>query len=356
MFGIVGVVAILAIAGTAAMHYATRAVKDAVEQTLGPDGKAAEINVRLSSIELVDVRIKAPKDWPTDTALRAKRVVIVPDLREILSDRVRIMKIDIEQGYLAAVRPREGGGLRVLPHLAQRVRKEKAAGKDQRGATVAQVELDGFVLEVFDRSILGTVQKVRFDGGKGTVKDIVVPELTTHTRIDLQGVIKGTARQGTVRVRGWVEIANKDAELETHVRGVDLGLFEPYLVTKMKSGVESGTFDLDVKSHVRKNVLRAEGTLTVSKLKLKSSENPLEAIASVPRRAAIGALQDDQDRIAVPFTLEGSLDDPTFSLTGNTALKTGLAVAKAFGMSFGGIARAFLIIIHGVAGAFTPVK
>ena len=63
-------------------------------------------------------------------------------------------------------------------------------------------------------------------------------------------------------------------------------------------------------------------------------------------------LEDDRGRITVPFTLDGNLDDPSFSLTGDAALQTGVAVAKAFGMSFEGIARAFLIIVNGLGSAF----
>ena len=354
VFGIVGALVVLALAGVAAMHFAARSVKEAIEQALGPEGEATEINVRLTSIELIGVRIRAPKDWPTDTAVRAPRVVIFPDLRELLSDRVRITSIDIEQGYLAAVRPKEGGGLRVLPHLAERAKNEKPTGKKERGVSVGSVALTGSVVEVFDRSVIGKAQRVRFDAVKGTIEDLSLPDLATRTRINLDGIIKGVNHQGTVAVRGWMEIASKDAELETKVRNVDLALFEPYLVSKTKSGVESGTFALDMKSTVRKNVVHAPGTLTVTKLKLKAADNPLGAIGSLPRRAVLGAMENEQDQISVPFNLEGSLDDPTFSLTGTTALKTGVAVAKAFGMSFEGIARAFLIIIHGLGGAFGP--
>jgi hypothetical protein len=57
--------------------------------------------------------MKAPKGWPSDSTLRARRIVVVPDLRELLSDQVRINHIAVEGAYLSALRPKEGGG---LPH------------------------------------------------------------------------------------------------------------------------------------------------------------------------------------------------------------------------------------------------
>jgi hypothetical protein len=74
-------------------HAPRRALgKQSVLYALGPEGEAAEINGRLSSIEIRDVRIRAPKGWPTNNTLRDRRIVIVPDLRELPSDRVRVTR------------------------------------------------------------------------------------------------------------------------------------------------------------------------------------------------------------------------------------------------------------------------
>jgi len=334
------------------MHLAARSIESSIREALGPEGEAAQINVRLTSIELVDVRIATPKSWPTDTALRARRVVVIPDMRHLFSDHVEITRVDIEDAYLSALRPKDGGGLRVLPSLAERAKKKKQDAEDRRGATIGTVTLANSAIEIFDATVIGKPQRVRLDAVKGTGKDIQVPELTTRTNVDLAAVVKGGKRNGTVTIAGWVEVAARDAVLATQVRDVDLALFEPYLISKTKAGIDSGTFNLDLKSRVRKNNVNANGTLTVNGLKLKASETPIGAVAGLPRRAAIGALADDQGQISVPFTLAGNLDDPTFSLAGDTALQTGVAVAKAFGMSFEGIVRAFLIIVNGLGGAF----
>jgi hypothetical protein len=131
---IVGVVVVmLTIAGVAAMHFAARSVKESIQEALGPEGEAAEIKIGLTSIELLDVRIKAPRGWPSDSTLRARRIVVVPDLRELLSDQVRITSIEVQGAYLSALRPKEGGGLRVLPSVAERAKKNKGVGKERRG-------------------------------------------------------------------------------------------------------------------------------------------------------------------------------------------------------------------------------
>jgi hypothetical protein len=60
------------------MPFAARSVKESIQGALGPEGEAAEIKVGLTSIEILDVRIRAPKGWPSDSTLRARRIVIVP--------------------------------------------------------------------------------------------------------------------------------------------------------------------------------------------------------------------------------------------------------------------------------------
>jgi hypothetical protein len=350
---IVGVVvAVLILAGVAAMHFAARSVKESIQEALGPEGEVADIKVGLTSVEILDIRIKAPKGWPTDSTLRARRIVVVPDLRELLSDQVRIESIDVEGAYLSALRPKEGGGLRLLPSIADRAKQTKGAGKERPGVILNTVRLIDCVVEVYDATVLGKPQKLRVDALKGTVEDIRLPELTNRTRIDLQGISQGVNRDGTISVRGWVEVANQDAELHTQVRNVDLALFEPYLITKIKSGIDSGSFNLDLKSRVKKNFVTASGTLTVVALKIKPSENPLGAIVGVPRDFVLSTLENEKHEITVPFKVEGDLDDPTFSLTGEGTLQTAVAIVKAFGASFEGLVRAFLIIVNGFAGAF----
>lgn len=349
---IAGTLALLVLAALGALHHAARSVEDSIRQALGPQGEAAEINVRLTSIELLDVRIAAPKGWPSESTLRAKRILVTPDVRHLISEHMQISRLHIEGAYLSALRPKEGGGLRVMPGFAERARQNKREDDERGGATIDVVELNDCVVEVFDATVVGKPQKVRLQAVEGTVRDIRVPELTSRTRADLQGIVEGPNRSGSIAVEGWVEVAQKNAVLTTRVRNVDLTLFEPYLISKPKSGIDAGRLDLELKSSVRKNVVDAEGTLTVSALKLTPSETPLDALADLPRRVAIGALEDNQERITVPFTLNGNLDDPAFSLTGDSALETGIAVAKAFGMSFEGIARAFLIIVNGLGSAF----
>ena len=82
----------------AALHLAALALKGKVEQALGPNSEVAEVRVSWSAVEVLGVRVRAARPlrhgWPAEDELRARRIVIVPELRELLSSAtVRVRAI-----------------------------------------------------------------------------------------------------------------------------------------------------------------------------------------------------------------------------------------------------------------------
>ena len=345
----VAVLALVGVAVAGALHYATRTIEERVLKALGPESVVEDVQVGLHEVRLVGLRVKAPQGWPSDTALRAEQVVLTPKLRHLFSDRIELTEVRIERAYLSALRPKSGGGLRILPSVTQRAKSDQGDGR--RGVSVRAVRFEDCTIDLYDATVPLKTQRVRIDDVNGSIRDVEVPDAGARTKLELEGALKGPHRRGTVSVRGWVDVDRKNAQLDVRLRNVDLGLFEPYIFTRAKAGIESGYFDLELKSTVRNNVLHAPGTLTVTGLKLRASENPLDAVTSLPRKAGIGALSDEQDRITVAFELEGSLDDPSFSIAGKAALQAGIAFIKAFGFSFEGLIRALAIIFNGLGGA-----
>jgi hypothetical protein len=221
--------------------------------------------------------------------------------------------------------------------------------------SVRAVRFESCTIDLYDATTPLKPARIRIDDVSGSIDDIDVPDTGARTKLALDGAMKGPNHRGTVSVHGWVDVDRKNSELDIKLRNIDLALFEPYIFTKTKSSVETGTLGLELKSTVRNNVLHAPGTLTISGLKLKASDNPVEALASIPRKAGVGALADEQERITVPFELNGSLDDPSFSIAGKVALQAGIAFIKAFGLSIEGLVRALAIIFNGLGGAIGSV-
>ncbi len=139
--------------------------------------------------------------------------------------------------------------------------------------------------------------------------------------------MKGARRDGRVHAAGSVEIATRDSSLAVKLEAVDLTSFQSYLLRSHDARVVSGILDMDLKSDVRGNHLRAPGTVSISDLKLEPAGGPWGTFLGVPRSAVLELLKSSGDRITLHFVLEGNLDNPRFSL--NEALSRRLAVSLA---------------------------
>lgn len=334
---------VLVLTGIIGLRLATKALKGEIERALGPESEVGEIRVGWSAIEVHGLRIRAPEGWPAEDALRARRILVLPDLRTLLSAEVRVNRIAVEEAYLSMLRSRDGK-LRVVPSLLER---EPGAKAEDTGRTDAKspvvrigtIELSGGVLEFFDATVRRPPHRIRLEKLAAVVEDLVVPGLGGRTRLKLEGVVKGVQRDGKLSVEGWAELTTRDSEIATRLRGVDLIALQPYLLRAAETGVRRGTLDLDLKSVVRKNTLRAPGTLTLTGLELASSGGAVNTFMGMPRQAVLAAMKNRNDQITLRFVLEGKLDDPKFSLNESFAQRIGAGIAETLGVSFEGIAR-----------------
>jgi len=347
---VAGIAVVLVAAGFLALHFAGRVLKPHVLEALGPESEIGDVRVGFTGIVISDLRVKAPKGWPTDSTLKAGTMTIVPDLRKLVSRQIFISTVRIENGYISAVRPKEGGGLKIVPSMLGEKHKQKAEETGRTGE-IRTVELENCRIDLYDATIAGH-KRLRVESVHGAVDNIRIPRIAGRSEVDLTGAIAGKVHRGTMHVTGWVDVAGKSSDLKTRVRNVDLALFEPYLIQKTKAGIDEGTFDLDLDSVTRKNEVKAHGRISVNSLKLKEGEGALGGFKSLPERAVIGALSDDSGKIELEFELKGDLDNPAFSLSQGLGLKTATALLKAFGLGFEALIRAFYVLVSGLGSAF----
>lgn len=330
---------VLGAAGVAALRYASQRLESQIEAALGPDSQVGSIAVASGSVVVRDIKVRAPKGWPTPETLRADSIVLKPDLRALLSGDVRVASIIAERVYLAALRTREGK-LVILPSIlgdgsaADDATDEETRTKPGPAVTIDSTELRDGVLEIYDAQVRRTPYLVRIEGVAASVGTIAMPELTEKTKLDIAGKLKGTHRDGTISIQGDIRLSDLDSKISTVLRGVDLVALEPYLVQASESGVKRGTLDLEIESTVEKRHLSAPGTMTLSGLELSGS-----TFMGMPRQAVLAALEDHSSAITVRFNLSGSLDDPSFSIHQSFAMRVGTAVAEGLGLSVRGLAR-----------------
>lgn len=345
---VITLITALIIGGFAAWQFAIRSLKIQVEQALGPQGEVREIRVGLTGIEILDIRIRAQKNsgWPSEDELRAKRIVVTPDLLDLLTARLSINGIRIEDAYIAMLRTRNGQ-MKVIPSLLEtRTGPEGKPAPTPAGTpgnskpdpqiSIGKILLTGGIIEFYDASIRSTPVKLRLEQIEAGIGKLLLPDLTGHTAVKIDGVLKGNRQDGKLAIDGSIELATKDSGFSTKLRGIDMTVLQPYLIQAAETGVRRGTLDLDLKSSVAKGKLRAPGTLTLADLELASSSG---TFMGLPRNATVGMMKDKKGRISVKFVLEGDINDPKFSLNEQMATRFASSLASSLGVSLESLAK-----------------
>ncbi|MEM5315915.1 DUF748 domain-containing protein [Paraburkholderia sp. JHI869] len=355
------VVALLVLAALATLYALQREAKAYVERALAPVGTAASVNVafNLSSVELTDVRLKPPPNWPTADTMRAARITITPDLRALLSHRVHIRDVTVSDFTMTVLR-RENGSILLMPNLREEMAQgETPASGAQGGASLPQekvIDHIGFengTFDFYDRSVSNPPWRVTVNRAQASVDNIQLPALTEPTRVSVTGNVVGPEHTGRVAFNGWVQIASKDSQTHTTLRGVDVRTIDPYLLRKAgaKANVTGGTLDLDLTSTVRGYHLHAPGTVTLHNLQLAEGGDAVDTFLSIPTRAAVAALKAHKGEITLHFVLDGNLRDPKFKLNENLMTELRAGFAQALGVSAEGVAKGAGQTAKGIADA-----
>jgi hypothetical protein len=338
---VAGILVALLIAAFAAFQFAIKTLKSQVEQALGPYGEVKEIRVTFTGVEVLGIRIRAPEAtgktaaWPAEDQLRAERILIVPALRDLLSAKVVLLSIRVEGAYVSMLRAKDGR-MRVLPSLL-----EKPSTTDEKSSapqiSIGKVELADSVIEFFDATVRQPPLKIRLEQINASIENLRLPDLDGQSKLVVDGVLKGVQHDGKISISGPIELATKESEITTRLRGVDLVALQPYLIKAAETGVRKGTLDLDMKSTVRKGVLHAPGTLSLNGLELASTGSG--SFMGMPRSAVVSSMKDKNGQITIKFALDGNINDPRFSLNDSFMTHVGSSMAGALGVSIEGLAK-----------------
>jgi len=351
---LLAVIAILSIAVVGGYRMGTRLLQGRIIEALGPGSQLRELKVNWFTIEMFGVSIDAPRGWPAARTLEAEHVTITPDLRSLLSDRIRISSIVIEKPYLSMLRT--PGKLRMVPSLTESNDKKKNAESNGRAVTISTIDLKDGTVELYDATVSRTPLRTRIEQIDAVIRDVATPA-SGKTHFELAGIVKGIKRDGRMKLAGWVGPGAHDSSSRIVLAGVDMVALQPYLVKKNDVHVTQGSLDLNLDSEVRKKNLDGKGMVVLKDLEFAPSRGFFDTFMGLPRTAVIGFLKDNHNAIAVDFTLKGNTDNPNFSLNENLSTRIATSMAGTLGVSIvnvaegiGGLGR------KGVEGAGSVVE
>jgi len=336
----------------AALHVVGSQLQPHVQAALGPRASIGSIGPGWTGIVLRDVRIQAPPGWPVKDELRAERITVLPGLRSLFGGPWRVVRVNVEGGYVSAVRARNGK-MRLLPALLEEGASPGKKAKAPGPASGAQVEirrviLDDATIEFFDQSVRQRPLALRIEKLDARAGPFVLPALDQAIDVSVSGVFKGPQRDGRIAIDGAFTPATRDTDLRARFTGVDMVPLQHYILSGADTAIRRGALDLDLRAKVAKGRLNAPGTLTLTNLEFVD-EGPLATFVGVPRQAVLAAMTE-RGRLEVKFTLEGRLEDPSFSLNENLATKIAAGVAESLGVSLSGAVKGLGGLVKGLLG------
>jgi hypothetical protein len=351
---VLAVVVILGGAIVGGYRYGVRLLQERIVEALGPGSQLRELKVNWFTIEMFGVAIDAPRGWPAARALEAEHVTIMPDLRSLLSDRVRIISITVERPYLSLLRT--PGKLRLVPSLTENAEPKKGSGENGRAVTISAIHLKEGTVDFFDATVSRPALRTRVEQIDAEIRDVATPA-TGKTHFELAGIVKGIKRDGRAKIVGWLGSGADDSSSRIALTGVDMVALQPYLVKKNDVHVTRGSLDLNLDSEVRKKHLDGKGKVILRDLEFAPSRGFMDTFMGLPRAAVINFLKDNNNAIAVDFTLTGNTDNPNFSLNESLSTRIAASMAGTLGVSIVNVAEGIGSLGRkGVEGAGSVVE
>jgi len=336
---VIALAVILCVAIIGGYQMGVRLLRDKVVTALGSGSRVAELRLNWFTVEIFELSIDAPKGWPAVRTFAAERITMVPDLRSLFTDRIRVSSIVIERPYLSILR--NPGKLIMVPSLTEREMDQNGApanGNHSRAVTISNIELKNGSVDFYDATVSRPPYKTRIEEIDALIKEVATPA-AEKTSFELTGIVKGVKRDGRAMVSGWVGPAAKDSSSHVTLEAVDLVALQPYLVKKNEARVAKGTLDLNLASDVRNNNLNGKGKMILRDLTFAPSSGFFDTFMGLPRNAVISFLKDHNNAIDVDFILTGNTKNPNFSLNENLSTRVATAMAGQLGVGIAGVAE-----------------
>lgn len=335
--GIVAVVALIVLVGL--WRVALSKVETRVRSAFGPEAELQDVVIGWPGIVVINkLSLNSPEGWPTKETLRAERVEIIPALRTLFSERMVVNTVKIDNAYLSVFRNKEGQ-LKLVPSVFDKKKDQpKKPENERRRITIDRVELKNATIDFHDASVQEELVNLKLVEVDADLDELRIPERDAHTKLDMKGMVKGSndddgkARDGRFAVKGWLEVASRESDLQIKLDDVDLKPLEPYLLRRSETGVKQGRMSLDVHSKVKDRQLDAPGTMVLKDLKLKAGKGLASTFMGVPRSAVLMSLKASDGTITLNFTLAGDLGSTRFSLNETMPVRVTVGMAQSLGV------------------------
>ncbi len=138
---------------------------------------------------------------------------------------------------------------------------------------------------------------------------------------------------GQVSGDGSTNFLSLDTAGKMTLRNLDIVGLKPYLQKAGEADIQAGSLDMDMNVTIKKKSIYAPTHAVIKGLRLAPGSSAADKFLGVPRTMVIKLLQTSNDELPVDFVVEGSLDNPSFSLRENLMKRFTVGIAGKLGLS-----------------------
>ncbi len=175
---------------------------------------------------------------------------------------------------------------------------------------IGRVSLSGGNIVFNDRFIKPnyTANLTDLAGRVGPVRPGAQAEIAIRGKVD---------RTGPLEITGQLDPLAKPLSLDIRAKatGIEMSSFSPYSGRYVGYGIEKGKLSVDVRYHLDKGALKAENQVFLDQLTFGKKVDSPDAM-NIPVNLVVALLSNSRGEIDINLPIEGSLDDPQFSLGG----------------------------------------
>jgi Domain of Unknown Function (DUF748) len=166
-----------------------------------------------------------------------------------------------------------------------------------------------------------------------TADQLSLPFGSQNTSYRFSARLPGKHGAGALTSSGKTVLKTLDTDAKVSLRNLDLTSCKPYWQTEGEVDISQGFFDLDMDLGIKKRMLSAPGRTVLKDLQFVEGRSLVDQFLGLPRESVVGMLKRNDNQIAFDFVLEGSLDNPKYSLRENILTRMTVELAKRLGLS-----------------------
>ena len=198
---------------------------------------------------------------------------------------------------------------------------------------VKNLKIEGGELLYLDGKIARRPYPVRITDIDLTADQLSFPADNRNTAYRLSARLPGNHSTGVLTSSGNTALKTLDTSARISLRNLDLTSFKPYLLKEGDVDISRGFLDLDVDLGIRKRMLYAPAHSVLRDIHFVGGRGLADQFLGVPRDLVVNALKTNNNQIAFDFVLEGSLDNPKFSLRESMVTRLTVGLAKSLGLT-----------------------